>query len=136
MKRPLVPDGKISRAVREGLILRKQLLADGVPEEEADRIVGQGLKGAWEHKTGRTDPWHYYCDHCKDTGWRLTRPTYVEMQRLIRLYGEDPQYQPYYVKCEPCKYVDRQREERRQQQGRLEGVAAAGQTKRLTSGRR
>ncbi len=102
----LIPDGKISRAVREGLELRAKLLADGVDEAEADRIVGQGLKGAW---LGRDEPWHYFCEKCKDSGWIIVPPSYWELQRLERMYGEHPQHQDYMQACDPCHWRERQR---------------------------
>lgn len=132
MKRPLIPDGKISRAIREGLLLRKQMIADGTPIEEVDRVVGVALKRAWQDsvKSDRTDPWRYYCSACKDTGWRHARPTYVEQQRLERLYGDDPQHQGYVVKCDPCPWMEMEREKRRKASGQETGLAAVGQVSR------
>jgi hypothetical protein len=128
---PLIPDGKISRAIREGLILRKRLIADGLSPYEADQIVGQGLKGAWAHGE-RTEPWHSVCERCKDSGWIIVKPSYMEQKRLQRLYGDDPQHQDYMQACDPCRWREQEREKRRQLSGDFEGLAAAGQTKRLT----
>lgn len=114
MKKAFVP-GKISIAVREGLALRAQLLADGVPEVEADHIVGQGLKAVWQQ---RDEPWHYYCLPCKDSGWRIVEPSYMERQRLIRLYGETPQNQNYLQACDPCPWRDLQRAKRTEREER------------------
>lgn len=131
-KKSLIPDGLISRAVREGLILRKQLLADGMAEAEADRIVGHALKKAWQTsvKSEREDPWHYYCAHCKDTGWIIGPPSAQEQQRLQCLYGDNPQHQDYMTKCDPCRWIERERAQRRKLAGIEEGLVAAGQTKR------
>lgn len=108
MKTALIPDGKISRAIREGLDLRGKLLADGMAEEEADRIVGQGLKAAWQDSTGEsTRAWFYYCDRCKDTGWIEVEPNWP---RLRRLYGADAPRIPDFRKCDPCRWQNRQRE--------------------------
>jgi hypothetical protein len=107
--KPLIPDGKISRAVAEGLKLRGELLAGGMAQEEADRIVGQGLKAAW---AGRDEPWHYYCEKCTDTGWIIEPPGYAARQRLERLYGANAQAQDYMQACDPCHWRDKKRAER------------------------
>lgn len=43
---------------------------------QADRLTAleQSLRAAWPE--GRSEPWHYYCDRCSDTGWecRTCRP--------------------------------------------------------------
>lgn len=131
MGKPLIPDGKISRAIREGLVLRAQLIRDGMDEVEVDRIVGQGLKGAWRQSTqsDRDEPWHSLCRKCNDSGWLIVEPSYMEKQRLVRMYGPDPQYQSYMQACDPCLWREREREKRRQLAGEFEGLAAAGQTK-------
>jgi hypothetical protein len=110
----LVLDGKISRAVREGLELRQKLLVDGMPETEADRIIGQGLKAAWGDSIGQNtrSPWAYYCYPCKDTGWIEIEP---DRHRLRRLYGEGGHVPAFYRKCEPCHWQDRERDLRAKQ---------------------
>lgn len=108
MTTPIIPDGKISRAVREGLELRGKLLADGMDETEADRIVGQGLKAAWQDSVGNIErSWGFYCNQCQDTGWIEVAP---DVQRLNRLYGANGAAHPFYKKCEPCRWQNRQRE--------------------------
>lgn len=136
--KPAIPDGVISRAVRKGLVLRKQLLADGSPEHEADRIVGHALKAAWEHSTKRTSEadtvGHYLCGKCFDSGWVVTQPSYMERKRLTRMYGENPPHQDYMQKCDPCFWLDREREKRRNNGGDSDGIASAGRIKRRSSG--
>lgn len=126
MGRPLIPDGKISRAVREGLILRKKLLDGGMDQAEADRIVGQGLKGAWQSGNERTEPWHSLCRTCNDSGWIIVEPSYVEKQRLTRMYGDPSKCQSYMRACDPCPWREQEREKRQQREGHDEGFAAAG----------
>lgn len=114
MIRSLVPDGKISRAVREGLTLRAKLLADGMEESEADEIIGQGLKGAWGNSIGQSGRvWHYYCERCKDTGWSEIAP---DAERLDRLYGPGGAAHSAHVKCDPCPWQERERRQRDEQQ--------------------
>lgn len=132
------PEGVISKAIREGLALRQQMLADGTPAAEVDRVVGQALKGAWECSTQQVSDadirGFYRCGKCFDTGWINTEPSYMERQRLVRLYGDNPQYQGYLAKCDPCPWLDEERRKRRQLQGEAdEGLVAAGQTKRKSS---
>lgn len=113
MKSPLIPDGKISRAVRDGLELRTKLLADGMDETEADRIVGQGLKSAWADSIGQSGRfWGYYCDRCHDSGWYEIAS---DVERLNRLYGENGAAHPVYAKCDPCRWQTRERENRAEQ---------------------
>lgn len=137
MDKPILPDGVISRSVREGLKLRRQLLDDGTPEHEADRIVGQGLKAAWEHSTGRASDAEitgkYLCGKCFDSGWLIVQPSYLERKRLAHLYGDNPQHQDYMAKCEPCPWIDSERRKRREQGGEVEGLVAAGQMTRRRS---
>jgi hypothetical protein len=132
MAKSLIPDGKISRAIREGLALRKRLLADGMPEAEVDAIVGQGLKGAWQDSTKRVGDerdWTYRCGKCCDSGWIIVKPSYMEQKRLARLYGDNASHQDYMQACDPCRWREDEREKRRQSGGEFEGLAAAGQTK-------
>lgn len=113
MKKTLVPDGKISRAVREGLELREKMLADGMDELEVDRIVGKGLQAAWGDSIGQSGRfWGYYCNECKDTGWIETAP---DVERIRRLYGEDGACHPFYLKCDPCRWQNSEREVRAKQ---------------------
>lgn len=111
MKRALVPDGKISRAVRDGLALRDKFIADGMDETEINRIIGEGLKGAWQDSLGQQAGrvWRYLCDCCKDTGWSEIAP---DRERLDRLYGDGGAAHPAYVKCDPCPWQNRERERR------------------------
>ena len=117
-----IPDGKITRAVREGLELRGKLLADGMSQEAADEIVGAGLKAVWQ--SDRAEPWHYYCEKCKDSGMVIVRPSYTEQRRLVQMYGDDPAHQDYMAQCDPCHWRDRERGrriEREQTQARRQG---------------
>lgn len=108
MKPSLIPDGKISRAVREGIALREKLLADGMDEQVADTIVGQGLKAAWSDSVGQSGRhWGYYCNTCRDTGWRMVPG---DEERWKTLYGADAVCPDFARKCEPCNWQNRERE--------------------------
>lgn len=115
--KPILPDGLISRAVREGLELREKLLADGMDIAEADRIVGEGLRAAWIQSTQRFTAgeriWHYYCQRCRDSGWIGVDP---DVPRLQRLYGTDAAMIPDHRKCDPCPWQHKERESRQRQQ--------------------
>lgn len=133
---PVIPDGLISRAVRQGIAKRRELIDAGTPEPEADRIVGADLKAAWERSSKapcEEERGFYVCKACHDSGWIVVTPTYYEQIRLKRVYGENPQTQSHMRKCDPCPYLEREREKRRDSTGELDGLAAAGQTKRKTS---
>src|SRR3990167_3375911 len=107
--------GEITHALEDALELRKKLIADGTPVAEADYIVGQGLKAVLGNT--REAPWRFYCEHCRDSGWITMTPSDAELERLTRLYGDPKQTQSYVVKCEPCKWLQLEREKRRQKAG-------------------
>lgn len=110
MKRALIADGKITRAVKEGLETRARLIAEGTDEVDADRIVGESLRRAWGNSIGQDGrEWRYYCERCKDTGWSEIAP---DGARLDRLYGPGGASHPFYVKCEPCAWQNRERDRR------------------------
>ena len=121
---PKSKPGPITRALTEAIALRKQLLADGVPEAEADQIVGKGLKAVLGNP--RANAWHFYCDRCHDTGWVEVEPDAFRMERL---YGPKGSAQPTYRKCEPCRYLEREREKRRDRDDDLGDFVKAGQMK-------
>lgn len=108
-------DGPITTAIRDAIKLRAQLLAGGTPEHEADRIVGEGLKAVLGHS--RHERWRFYCDICQDRGW-VNVP--AEAERMTRVYGPNPQHQPVYRPCDPCRWRHREREQRRRAEGRPE----------------
>jgi hypothetical protein len=121
--------GEISKALEEGVALRRQLIADGTPRHEADYIVGQGLKAVLGAQ--RSEPWRFYCEHCRDTGWITITPPTDEQARLRKLYGDAESHAGYVVKCEPCKWLPLEREKRRQKfgDGDEEDFVTAGKTK-------
>lgn len=126
---PTRKEGPITKALKEGLKLRAQLIADGTPEREADRIVGQGLKAVLQNP--RPEPWHFLCERCRDTGFVNVEPSEDERRRLTRLYGPNPQTQGYVEKCEPCRWTQTEREKRRtRDEQEDDSLVAAGQTKR------
>jgi hypothetical protein len=134
MKKPEpVKDGPITKALLEAVALRKQLIADGMPPEAADKIVGQGLKAVLSNP--RPEGWKFYCEHCRDTGWINVRPSIEEEARLTALYGSPDKAQGYVSKCEPCKWIQMEREKRRKQMGQDfaggdDDLVQAGQTKK------
>ncbi len=123
-------DGPITRALKEGVKLRRQLLDGGMAEAEADRIVGQGLKAVLGNPNA--ERMTFLCHKCQDSGWLNVEPTEWEMKRLVRLYGPNPQYQPYMQKCDPCRWIDQEREKRRRLLNHDDdgGVSGAGRTSR------
>ncbi len=131
-RKSLIPDGKISRGVREGLAMRATLLKMGTPEADVDRQVGQVLKRAWQASLQSTRTvWHYVCARCKDTGWVNVDPSVEELERLTSLYGPGPPHEGYVIRCEPCLWNQREREKRRrlfEEEG--EGFVTAVQRKR------
>ena len=82
----IIPDGIISRAVREAIELRGKLITGGMLEPEADRIVGEGLQAAWVQSTKRFTSgeriWSYYCTRCHDTGWIECLPDMARLRKL------------------------------------------------------
>ena len=109
---PTKKPGPITKALTEAIALRKQLLAGGMPEAEADAIVGKGLKAVLGHP--RANSWRFYCDRCRDTGWVSVTP---DIERMERLYGPKGGYQDTLRKCEPCRYLERERSLRRKREG-------------------
>ena len=120
-------DGPITKAIREAIKLWHELIAGGTSVKETDRIVGLGLKGALGNP--RPIPWRFYCEKCHDTGWVGIQPSPLTMERLVRLYGDNPQYQDYVEKCEPCAWTQKQRNERRFIEGD-DGFESAGRTRK------
>ena len=123
-------DGPITTALLEAVKMRRQMLDAGHPPEQVDHLVGQGLKATLGNR--RPEAWRFYCEHCRDTGWVNVQPGPEETQRLIAMYGSADQCAGYVVKCEPCKWTQREREKRRKVRGEEFGgydLAAAGQTK-------
>jgi len=49
--------------------LRRKALETGATKEQANDIVAQALQQAWPR--GREEPWHYLCETCSDSGWRV-----------------------------------------------------------------
>lgn len=111
--------GPITKALEEAVALRKRLIADGTPVDQADQIVGQGLKSVLGNS--RHEKWRFYCDRCHDTGWVEVEP---EWGRLTLLYGPNPQAHSFVRKCEPCRYLEREREKRRSREGDDEDFTA------------
>lgn len=126
-------EGPITKALREAVELRRGLMADGTPEHEADHIVGQGLKAVLANP--RPEPWHFYCQRCRDTGWINVDPSPQEHARIVAMYGDASHAAGYLSACDPCVWRQREREKRRQQLG-IDGgggdddFVMAGKTKR------
>lgn len=106
--------GAIIAAIRAAITLRAQLLADGMPPDQADVIVGKGLESVMGNP--RSEPWHFLCPSCHDTGWREVAPSTAEAERLSRLYGDIPQ-DARLVKCEPCRWQQRERQAQQRKRG-------------------
>ena len=62
-------------------------------------------------------PWRFYCERCHDTGWAPVAPSAEEQARLVRFYGDTPAHADYVVRCDPCRWLQMEREKRRKQQG-------------------
>lgn len=121
--------GEITKALEDAITLRKALIADGTPEAEADYIAGQGLKAVMGNT--RHERWRFYCDECRDTGWRTVETT---DPRVEQFYGSGGSAHGHVVKCEPCRWNQMEREKRKRLQG-FDGaddddLAAAAQVKK------
>lgn len=125
-------DGPITRALLEAVALRRQLIDAGMPVDEADHRVGQGLKALLANP--RPEGWKFYCDLCRDTGWITVTPSPDELARVAAAYGDLEHAQSYSRPCgQYCKWTIREREKRRQKAGEEFGdddLATAGQTKK------
>lgn len=120
--------GEITKALEDAIALRKALIADGTPEHEADYIAGQGLKAVLGNT--RHERWRFYCDDCRDTGWRLVE---THDPRVGEFYGSGGSAHGTYVKCDPCRWMQKEREKRAKQSGNEfgdEDFVNAGQTKK------
>jgi hypothetical protein len=123
--------GTITKALEEAIDLRQQLLAGGMGVREVDQRIGQSLKAVLG--ASRAFPWRFYCERCRDTGAVVVEPSADELTRLVRLYGDEPPHAGYVVKCEPCKWIQVEREKRRKKAGEeydADALEGAGQTKR------
>ena len=121
--------GPITKALEDAVEMRRQILDVGHSNQEVDQLVGQGLKALLGNK--RSEPWRFYCEHCRDTGWINVQPSERELVRLTALYGDNPQYQGYVVKCDPCKWTQMEREKRRKRSSEFDDddLGEAGQVK-------
>jgi len=131
MKKTELPkDGPITKALDEAVVMRRQMLDAGSPADQVDYAIGQGLKALLGNK--REEPWHFICPRCRDTGWSEVRPSAEEEARLMRLYGSTTEHQGYVVKCDPCRWNQKEREKRRLSSGNEHGdddVSSAGHIK-------
>lgn len=119
--------GEITKALEDAVALRKALIADGTPEHEADRIAGQGLKAVLANP--RHERWRFYCEDCRDTGWRTVESA---DPRVGEFYGAGGTAHGHVGKCDPCRWMKLEREKRRQKSGNEFGdddVVGAGQIK-------
>ena len=125
-------DGPITKALMEAVAMRRQMLDAGHLPEYVDHEVGKGLKALLGNN--RPEPWKFYCEHCRDTGWVNVTPSAEELARLATMYGDPDQHAGYVVKCEPvCRWTQMEREKRRKASGQEfdpdDDLAGAGQTK-------
>jgi len=125
-------DGPITKALLDAVTMRRQMLDNGHPAKDVDYHVGQGLKALLGNK--RSEPWRFLCERCRDTGWSAVKPSTDEEVKLMGMYGCTDDNAGYSVKCEPCRYMDREREKRRKIAGDSgyggeEDFASAGQMK-------
>ena len=129
-------DGPITKALLEAVQMRRQMLDAGHPPEEVDYHVGIGLKAILGNK--RSEPWKFYCEHCRDTGWVNVHPSAAELVRLTTMYGDPNQHAGYVVKCQPCKWTEMEREKRRKASGQDfdpdDDLAGVGITKKPSRG--
>lgn len=132
--KPVKPpeDGPITKALLDAVTMRRQMLDQGHLPEYVDHELGKGLKALLGNK--RPEPWRFLCDRCHDTGWSPVRPSQETEAKLVTMYGDMDSHQGYSVKCEPCRYMDKEREKRRKQQGHDfaggdDDLVAAGQVK-------
>jgi hypothetical protein len=129
-KPPSTADGPIAKALLDAVAMRRQMLDAGHLPEYVDREIGKGLKALLGNK--RPEPWRFYCDRCHDTGWSPVRPSAETEAKLIAMYGTAEEGHGYSVKCDPCPWMQREREKRRlagQDVGGEDDFVTAGQTK-------
>lgn len=68
--REMTPEeGQLSKTFREAMRLCDRMKAEGVSKDEREAFVAKALKAGWP-KT-REEPWHYVCEACGDSGWRV-----------------------------------------------------------------
>lgn len=53
----------------EATELFRQLIAGGTPRAEALKSLEAVIREAWPKPHDRTEPWHFVCEDCSDTGW-------------------------------------------------------------------
>ena len=115
-------DHRLTRALKEAMRLREELVKDGTPEAEANRIVGHGLYMEFGH--GRQEL--YRCPKCRDTGYTF------RTEDTSRVYGPGSTSQRAYPCDENCAFRVHERQLRQQQFGGTEAgsLTAAGRTRR------
>lgn len=59
--------GVLSQTMEIALNLAREQRDAGVPQAERLANLEKSLRAAWPKS--RTEPWHYSCEHCHDTGW-------------------------------------------------------------------
>jgi hypothetical protein len=115
-------DHRLTKALKEAMKMRAQLVADGTPDAEANRIVGHGLYMEFGH--GRQTL--YRCPKCHDTGFTF------RTEDTSRTYGSGSVSQRAYPCDELCAFRVHERSMRQQAFGGTDASAlsAAGRTRR------
>lgn len=103
--------------------MRPKLVAE-LGQVEADRILGAGLKEAFHAIGARREPWHLYCEECRDTGWIVTQ---VDASRV---YGPGMKSSEAH-RCMFCKYWEKQRKKAEEASDDPFVSAGAGRPKRV-----
>jgi hypothetical protein len=85
--RTLTPvEGQLAATFREAMRLSDQMKAQGATREERDAFVAKALQAAWPK--GREQPWHYLCEVCGDSGWRIRTCVAQSCGRPFKLPGQ------------------------------------------------
>lgn len=61
--------GILARTFRAAMEIWDAQKAEGLPVADRHAALEASLRQAWPKP--RTEPWHYLCDACSDTGWRV-----------------------------------------------------------------
>ncbi len=64
----MITEGQLAATIREALRIREAMRATGASEADVASAFEQSVRAAWPKPQGRSEPWHYLCERCNDTG--------------------------------------------------------------------
>ena len=65
----MIDDQGLSATLKQAMRHCRAMKDDGASLEDCHTYLERVLRLSWPK--ARTEPWHYLCDDCNDTGWRL-----------------------------------------------------------------